>query len=103
MCITTGGRDVPDARRSTRTRTDSCRCTRPRCFATCYFDSTHLGVVADHWAGISIHGDIPGTPPLTATAVLLGTTVNHIRDLLHDVRIVGRLVHEKETGLPGPW
>ena len=70
--------------------------------ATCYVNSTSLGVVADYWAG-TIHGDTPGAPPLAAVAVLLGTTVNHVEDLLHDVRIVGRLVHEQETGLPAPW
>ncbi|WP_260215513.1 hypothetical protein [Curtobacterium sp. PhB78] len=40
---------------------------------------------------------------MSAIAALLGTTVNLIRDLLHDVRIVGGLVHEQETGLPAPW
>jgi hypothetical protein len=70
--------------------------------ATCYANSTRLGVVADHWAG-TIHGDTPGAPPLAALAALLNVTVNHIEDLLHDVRIVGRLVHEHETGLPAPW
>ncbi|WIE80982.1 hypothetical protein [Curtobacterium sp. MCSS17_016] len=70
--------------------------------AACYSNSTRLGVAADHWAG-TLFGETLGTPPLTAVAAVLGVNVTSVEDLLHDVRVVGRLVHEQETGLPAPW